>query len=165
MNWSTAPDAVASMLHAVDLLDWPAVRQSFGDRVTVDYSSLNGAPAADVEAEHLIAGWRAIFPGFDATQHLVGPIVTWRAGTATRVNTHVRAYHHIAGAEGGPLWMVAGHYSIELFERAGRWQIAALTLTVFYQEGNRSLSRVATARAISSPRAPTPIWGEQRQKD
>ncbi len=63
------------VLHAIDRLDWPAVRQSFADRVTVDYRSLNGEPAAEVKAEDLIAGWRALLPGFDATQHLLGPVV------------------------------------------------------------------------------------------
>jgi hypothetical protein len=153
MNWSTPPDAVASMLLAVDRLDWPAVRQSFADRVMVDYRSLNGAPAAEVNADDLIAGWRAVMPGFDATQHLVGPVVASRDGDGTRAETHVRAYHHVARAEGGDSWMVAGHYSIRLLERHGRWQIVALTLTVFYQEGNLALPSIASARAASSPRA------------
>jgi hypothetical protein len=153
MNWSTPSDAIASMLLAVDRLDWPAVRQSFADRVMVDYRSLSGAPAAEVNADHLIAGWRAVMPGFDATQHLVGPVVASRDGDATHAETHVRAYHHIAGAEGGNLWMVAGHYSVGLIARDGRWQIIALTLTVFYQEGNLALPRIATARAPSSARA------------
>lgn len=153
MNWSNPPDAVASMLHAIDRLDWPAVRQSFADRVTVDYRSLNGEPAAEVKAEDLIAGWQALLPGFDATQHLIGAVVVSLDGDAARADTHVRAYHHIAGAEAGTTWMVAGHYSVRLVERSGRWQILALTLTVFYQEGNLALPSVATARAISSPRA------------
>jgi hypothetical protein len=153
MNWSTPPDAVASMLLAVDRLDWPAVRQSFADRVMVDYRSLSGAPAAEVDADDLIAGWRAVMPGFDATQHLAGPVVASRDGDAARAETHVRAYHHVAGAEGGDTWMVAGHYSVRLIERDGRWRIIALTLTVFYQEGNLALPRIATSRAPSSARA------------
>jgi hypothetical protein len=156
MNWSSPSDAVASMLHAIDRLDWPAVRQSFADRVAVDYSSLNGEPAAEVKAEDLIAGWGTVLPGFDATQHLLGPVVVSRDGDATRADSHVRAYHHIAAAEGGHTWMVAGRYSVRLVERAGRWQIVALTLTVLYQDGNLALPSVASTRAISSPRAQRP---------
>jgi hypothetical protein len=152
MNWSTPSDAVASMLHAIDRLDWPAVRQSFADRVTVDYHTLNGTPAADVNADDLIAGWRAVLPGFDATQHLVGPVVASPDGDVTRAETHVRGYHYIAGAEGGHLWLVAGHYSARLIDSNGRWQITALTLTVFYQEGNLALPGIATGRAASSAR-------------
>ena len=155
MNWSTPSDAVTSMLHAIDRLDWQAVRRSFADRVTVDYSSLNGSPGAEVGADDLIAGWKALLPGFDATQHLLGPVVVSRSHDATIAETHVRGYHYIAGADGGEVWMVAGHYAARLIEDAGAWAIASLTLTVFYQQGNLALPDLARTRAASatSPRA------------
>ncbi|HTE45051.1 MAG TPA: hypothetical protein VK636_07395, partial [Gemmatimonadaceae bacterium] len=63
--------------------------------------------------------------------------------------THIRAYHRMQGAEGGDVWMVAGHYDVRLRSIDGAWKIAAITLTVFYQEGNFSIPQIARARAAA----------------
>ena len=42
--------------------------------------------------------------------------------------------------------MVAGHYRAQLVPSGGAWKIAGITLTVFYQEGNRSIPELARAR-------------------
>lgn len=140
------------MLHAIDRLDWPVVRQPFADRVRVDYSSLSGQPAADVNADDLIRDWGALLPGFDATQHLIGHVLVSRDEQSTIAETHVRGYHHIDGVAGGNTWMVAGHYTLRFVERPGGWSIITLTLTVFYQEGNLALPDLARSRAASRPR-------------
>ena len=152
MSDSRPGEVLISLLHAIDRLDWPIVRGSFTDRVRVDYSSLSGQPAADVSADDLIAGWKTLLPGFDATQHLAGPVLVSNDNAAAVVETHVRGYHRIADANAGNIWMVAGHYTARLTEHDGDWKIAALTLTVFYQEGNLSLPDAARARAASTPR-------------
>ena len=152
MSDSRPGEVLVSMLHAIDRLDWPIVRGAFADRVRVDYSSLSGQPAADVSADDLIAGWKALLPGFDATQHLVGPVLVSDDNGIAVVETHVRGYHHIADAKAGGTWMVAGHYTATLTEHDDDWQIAALTLTVFYQEGNLALPELARARAGITPR-------------
>lgn len=154
MSGLSASDAVTSMLHAIDRLDWPAIRQAFADRVIVDYSSLSGDPAANVAADDLIAGWRGLLPGFDATQHLTGPVLVSADGASAVARTHVRGDHHITGVETGDTWMVAGHYTVRLVEYGGQWHITALTLTVFYQESNLVLPELARTRAASTPRGP-----------
>ena len=35
-------DVITRMLHAIDRLDWPAVRDCFADVITTDYTSLWG---------------------------------------------------------------------------------------------------------------------------
>ena len=151
MDTSDAADTFTLMLHAIDAKDWDAVRRAFADRIEIDYSSLFGVPAATVPVDEHVAGWRAFARSFDATQHVTGPIVVNEEAKGVVAHTHVRAYHQMKDAPGGELWMVAGHYRVRLVQQAGSWKIAGITLTVFYQEGNRSIPELARAR--SSPEA------------
>jgi hypothetical protein len=150
----TVVDVFTRMLHALDLRDWQGVRDAFADHVDVDYSSLSGAPAANVSADDLVGGWRSFVGAFDATQHMTGPVVTaeTREGEM-RAATHVRGFHHIASAAGGETWMVAGHYQARLVDRRDGWRIIGLTLKVLYQDGNLELPPLAQARA----QPPSPI--------
>jgi hypothetical protein len=127
-------DVLTRMLHAVDARDWDTTRASFADVVRVDYSSLNGQPAADVAADDLIGGWRAVMPGFDATQHLTGPCVV----TGEELRTHVQAVHALDGA----VWRLYGHYELRVVDA----RIAAMTLRVLFQEGDTALAQRAAAR-------------------
>lgn len=46
--------------------------------------------------------------------------------------------------------MVAGHYTVRLVPDGSMWKIAAITLLVFYQEGNPAIPDLARARAASA---------------
>jgi SnoaL-like domain len=144
---STPADAFTEMLHAIDLRDWAGVRRAFADRVAIDYSSLFGVPAATVDADSQVAGWQKFAGGFDVTQHVTGPIVvSEQQGDTARLRTHIRAFHRIAGAPGGDVWMVAGHYDVRMRRIADAWKIAGITLTVFYQDGNLALPKIVQDR-------------------
>jgi hypothetical protein len=147
---TAAADTFTRMLHAIDRRDWTGVRDAFANCVAIDYSSLFGEPAATVEADTLVAGWRAFGGAFDVTQHLTGPFVTSEDRDGVTAQTHVRAYHRTAGARGGEVWMVAGHYEIRVERLDDRWKIAGITLRVFYQEGNLELPDLARQRAATS---------------
>ena len=68
-------DTVTGMLHAIDALDWKAVRSALADRVEMDYTSLFGGKPSIQNADDLVLGWQGLVPGFQATQHLLGPIL------------------------------------------------------------------------------------------
>jgi hypothetical protein len=142
-----ASDAFTRMLHAIDAKDWDGVRREFADTLDMDYSSLFGDPPARIDADQQVAGWRAFAGAFDVTQHLTGPFVVTGDDRVAIAQTHVRAYHRIAGADGGDVWMVAGHYSVKLVAVSDTWKIAAITLATFYQEGNLHIPEIARARA------------------
>lgn len=134
------------MLHAIDAKDWQGVRDAFADEVDTDYSSLFGAPAARVKADDLVTGWRTFASPFTVTQHLIGPfVVSERQSERVVAETHVRAYHQIKGLPDGDIWMVAGHYTVQLARVDGVWKIAGITLRVFYQEGNARIPEIARA--------------------
>jgi hypothetical protein len=113
----------------------------------VDYTSLNGGAPATIQADALLASWRGLLPGFDLTQHLLGPVVVELNGDRATARTHVRALHRIRGAAGGEDWIVGGHYTYRLIRRNGRWIITDHTLGGAYQEGNTNLPMLAQQRA------------------
>jgi hypothetical protein len=94
------------MLHAIDAQDWNAVRAAFADSVTTDYTSLFGGEVETPSADALVDGWAAFLPGFDATQHLAGPLVVQVDGDTASARCAVTATHRIDSAR----WIVGGHY-------------------------------------------------------
>jgi hypothetical protein len=156
MDISGAADTFTTMLHAIDARNWDGVRLAFADRVDIDYGSLFGEPAAAVSVEDHVTGWRAFALGFDATQHVTGPIIVTSNPAGMIAHTHVRAYHFVQGAAGSEVWMVAGHYEVRLQAAGDAWKITAITLTVFYQEGNLALPVRARERAALSSRQSRP---------
>jgi SnoaL-like domain len=141
---------IATMLNALDSLDWSTVRAAFAPRVAVDYTSLFGGSAETLASDSLLERWRGLLPGFDATQHLIGPvIVTGNGGGVTTAEAQVRGYHHVSGAEGGAVWMAAGRYRFAMERRDGEWKIAGITFQLAYQEGNLGMPAIAQARVAA----------------
>ncbi|MEM9809511.1 MAG: nuclear transport factor 2 family protein [Cyanobacteria bacterium P01_D01_bin.56] len=146
----TAP--IVKMVHAIDSLDWQGVRHTFADVIDVDYTSLTGGEPETIPTDLLMERWRSLLPGFEATQHLLGPFGVDTSNELAKVGAHVRGFHYIANATGGSVWIVAGHYNFGLVQQADDWAIAAIQLVVFYQEGNLDLPALAHSRATNAPR-------------
>ena len=141
---------IATMLNAIDALDWLTVRASFVPRVSVDYTSLFGGNPETLTAEALLERWRGLLPGFDATQHLSGPVIVTenRNGVAT-AEAQARGYHYVAGAEGGTVWMASGRYRFAMEQRDGDWKIGGIMFHLAYQEGNLRMPEIAQARVAA----------------
>ena len=146
MTRDEATDVLVGLVHAIDRRDWAGVRAAFTERLTVDYSSLFGGDPEELAADDLLSRWQGLLPGFDATQHVLGPVEVGHGSDPMRADVHVRAHHYLDGADGGPEWMVAGHYVARLAEQDGVWRLASLTLETYRQEGNTRLPELATAR-------------------
>ncbi|HXP57916.1 MAG TPA: nuclear transport factor 2 family protein [Streptosporangiaceae bacterium] len=138
----SAADAVVRFFHAVDDRDWPAVRAGLTDEVTADYSSLSGGAPERLAAGELVTRWQGLLPGFDGTQHLLGPLAITTTGDDATVDANVRAYHRL----GESTWVVAGRYLLTLHRADGTWRVAGIVLRTTYQDGDRSLPEQATAR-------------------
>lgn len=142
----TDADVLTRLLHAVDALDWAVIRDVLADEVRVDYTSLFGGEVETLAADDLVARWQGLLPGFDATQHLTGPVLVTRdAGPGVRADTHVIGYHYLADPGGGATWAVHGHYTARLVDGL----VTELTLTAFFQQGSMALTEVATRRAAA----------------
>lgn len=138
---------VTRMLFAVDKLDWPGIRTALADEIETDYVSLFGGTPERLKADTLVQRWQSLLPGFDATQHVTGPIVVTMGKDRTAIaETHVRAHHYIE-TESPSVWMVAGHYVMRMEQTSAEWKIASIRLDTYRQEGNRNFPTVATQRA------------------
>jgi SnoaL-like domain len=152
-------DVFTSMLHAIDILDWDAFHGLFAPRVALDYTSLWGGEPETSSVEDLVAAWQQLAHGFDATQHLTGPVVVTPVADdehRARGQTTVRAYHQIlietatgSSASGGGVWMVAGEYDVGFVRAADGWRIDAITLRRAYEDGDRGLVDVARRRTAT----------------
>jgi hypothetical protein len=139
--------AVTRMLHAIDALDWQTFRAAFEPQLRLDFTSLFPGQPETVTIDTLLSRWVPFAHGFDATQHLIGPVVLVRSdGRTATAEAHVHASHYIAEAEGGPLWIAAGHYEWTLQRCESSWTIAGIIFTLLFQHGNRRLPELATAR-------------------
>lgn len=141
----TGTQTVVAFFHAVDRRDWAGTRRRLTDTVAVDYASLFGGSAEQCAADDLLTRWRGLLPGFDATQHLLGPIaVTHADGDRSTMEFNVRAYHKL----GSDVWLVAGRYELNLIRDGDTgWLIAGITLHVLYQDGDTRLVSLASDRA------------------
>lgn len=150
MTGHPAPEVFAAMLHAVDDLDWEAVRASFTPEVATDYTSLWGGEPATISADELVTWWRELAPGYDATQHLIGPFVVTRADDrSVTCTTNVRAYHHLIEPAAPATWLVVGRYVVTLTRGAEGWTISGVALRTAYEEGDRQLVELAKARVAA----------------
>ncbi|MFD1052334.1 nuclear transport factor 2 family protein, partial [Kibdelosporangium lantanae] len=120
---------------AVDTRDWDTVAATLADQVTLDYTSLFGGEVETLTPDEITGRWRGLLPGFDATMHMLGPLVD--DGDTVRCN--VRAYHHIDGRT----WMVAGWYTLHIVQSATGARIAGIRIESSYEEGGRDLVELA----------------------
>jgi fermentation-respiration switch protein FrsA (DUF1100 family) len=136
-------DAITALLHAIDRRDWSGVRAALADQVATDYTSLFGGSPRTQSAAELIEGWRGLLPGFDATQHLTGPVVADVSGDTARASCAVTAIHRMAQNH----WTVSGHYDIQLIRAARTWAIRAIVFDNVLVVGDATLPEKAQARA------------------
>lgn len=127
----------------VDIRAFEAIPPLFADHVTLDYSSLFGGVPQQLSGHDVVAGWRALVPGFDATWHQIGPIdVTLSAERAASASCTVDARHWLDGA----LWRLAGRYVFGL-ALWGRWRVNAMRFELEKELGDRGLVETAQRRA------------------
>ncbi|MEM9629746.1 MAG: nuclear transport factor 2 family protein [Pseudomonadota bacterium] len=140
-------NAVVRFFEAVDNRDWVAAKALMNDPIHLDYSSYGAGPAAELRPSDILHGWQQVLPGFDATQHQLGPLIIETEGPEAHVRANVTATHQIAAVTGGELWTVFGSYEIGLTQTADMWRISSLTFLFKYQGGNTELPELAQKRA------------------
>jgi hypothetical protein len=136
-------DTITRLLHAVDGRDWTAIAGVLAEQIRTDYTSLFGGSSEIETPGELIGAWRALLPGFDATQHLTGPILADVSGDTARASCAVTAIHCI----GKDHWTVSGYYDMELVRTGRSWRISAITYRNVLAAGDESLPRKALERA------------------
>jgi hypothetical protein len=134
---------VSSITVAVDLRNFELAEAAFAPSVVIDYTSLWGGEPQQMTPAALIAGWRSLLPGFDATRHELSDIDVEVSGGCARVSAHVDARHWIDGA----LWRPVGTYYFALESTGNRWLVTSMKLAVNEEIGDRGLVAIAAERA------------------
>ncbi len=121
----------------IDTRDYVLFRSVFLDQVTMDFSSYSGKPAARMSADDWVAGAAALFDSLDATQHsMTNPLVDIADDSATATQRMaMQAAHFLNGVE----YTIGGWYLDQVVRVNGRWKIAAVTLNVTWERGDRSI--------------------------
>ncbi len=149
-NTKSPKDVVINMFVATDNRDWDVVEKSFNSKVSLDYSSMNGRPAAKMSAKQIIASWKGILPGFDATHHQLGNFQVSYRGDAAYLSCYGTASHHLKDNEAS-LWVVVGTYDFDLIkDGSDNWKISSMKFNFKYQHGNTLLSEKAIKRLLNS---------------
>ncbi|MFC3612279.1 nuclear transport factor 2 family protein [Lutimaribacter marinistellae] len=143
-------NAVVRFFAAVDARDWEAAEQLMTRPFHLDYSSFGAGPGADLDPADVLTSWQAMLPGFDATQHQLGPLAIDMRENKAIVKAYVTATHHIADAEGGEIWTVYGDYDLTLRrDKDGSWRLSANIFNFRLVTGNASLPGLAQRRVGS----------------
>lgn len=135
-------DVVDRIASAADYGEWEACRACFADEVRADYTSLTGGEPGTVRADDLIAGWRGVLPGFDATHHSLTNHDVRVDGDRATARSHFAARHVL----GGERWTLGGHYEHALVRTDDGWKVTAMTMRWTWEEGDRALAQRAAAR-------------------
>jgi hypothetical protein len=126
-----------------DRREWGRLKGIFAEKVTLDYTGLNGGEPADLTPEQIAGAWTGVLGGFDATQHLItGHLVEVDGGTAV-CTANFQAVHRLANPFGSPLWTLGGTYRFDLVRTAGGWRISGVVMTAAWADGNKDLMALA----------------------
>lgn len=136
---------VSSIPLAVDLARFGLAEAAFDTEVLLDYTSLWGGEPELLTPAAIIAGWKALVPGFDATRHELTQVSAVIVDDRATARGHIDARHWYDGH----LWRPVGVYHWKLTRRRHGWRVTAMTLEVTHEDGDRGLVAKATERAAS----------------
>jgi hypothetical protein len=130
---------VQSIPLAVDLAAYDLAERAFAPSIVIDYTSLWGGKPSTMTPAELMAAWRGIVPGFDATWHELSDVRAEVSSEQARATARVDGRHWIADR----LWRPIGEYVWELRKREGRWEVTKMTFNMMQEIGERTLAEEA----------------------
>lgn len=120
---------------AVDAQDWKLARSYFAEKVTADFSSLSGRPAATIPSDDLIGAWAGNLKGSKTSLHLRTNHQVVLDVDAAIVRSNGYAWNRMEG-NGDPLWEVWGTYEHHLTRSAAGWKVDGFTFRKTHERGN-----------------------------
>ena len=136
---------VSSIPLAVDLAAHDLAEAAFAPMIVIDYTSLWGGEPATMTPTELIAAWRGIAPGFDATSHELTEVRASVTGDTATATAQVDGRHWI----GEQLWRPVGTYEWDLTKVDGSWKVTRMAFLMTQEIGDRALATQAMERAKS----------------
>ena len=133
-------ETIKKVFEGADERDWKKVQDTFADTVLLDYSSMNGSPAAILSSADIIKAWRGFLPGFDKTHHQVFDFRVDQADNKITAHFSGRAVHFIDEDS----WTVEGNYDVEIDESG---KVSKFKFNLQKQSGNTDLPQKAVENA------------------
>jgi SnoaL-like domain len=144
---------VSSIPLAIDLAAYDLAEKAFAPKVTIDYTSLWGGQPNTMTPSEVIAAWRNIVPGFDATWHELSNVKASVIGSKATATAFVDGRHWL----GGQLWRPIGNYNWDLEEINGKWKVTRMQFSLTQEIGNRvvatkamELAKTKTAKSVAN---------------
>lgn len=138
-------DVLARFAHGIDGRDWELYRSVFADEIAVDYSSYRPGSVGLMPADAWVDRARRLFPGLDASQHVLVNAWLRAEGDEVLARTSMRADHFLDGGR----YTLGGQYLHRLRRKRGVWLVSGVTLTVTWQEGDPAILAAAAQRVPS----------------
>jgi hypothetical protein len=135
-------EQIELLFAATDARNWDYVEKSMDEQVLLDYSSMNGNPAAMLRALDIVTAWSAFLPGFDSTHHQLSNFIVERAALRATAHFDGHANHYLDG----DVWTVQGSYDLKLRLANNRWLVTEFKFNFASQSGNTELPKLATQR-------------------
>jgi SnoaL-like domain len=132
-------DTCTRMAWHADQREWDKLGSVFADKVTLDYTSLNGGEPVTLTPGQIVEAWQSVLGGFAATQHLLGNHLVTIDGDTAVCTASFQATHRKAEPYGDALWTLGGTYRFDLVRTGDRWRITGVVMTATWGDGNRGL--------------------------
>ncbi len=138
MDKQKIQELLTTFYDAVDHRSWDVVADKMNHTVYVDYTELGGDSGYKSPNE-ILAGWKAMLPGFERTIHHIHNEAIWVANSRASATLDAIAVHYLDG----DYWSVFVGYDTEFVRVNGEWKIARIDLSLYDQAGNQSLPSIA----------------------
>ncbi|MGR6918857.1 nuclear transport factor 2 family protein [[Actinomadura] parvosata] len=125
-------DTCTRMAWHTDQREWSRLTEVFADKVTLDYTSLNGGEPATLTPAQIIDGWRHALGAYRATHHLLGNHLVTLDGDAAGCTASFQATHR---KPDDTLWTLGGTYRFDLTRTDAGWRISGVVMTAVWSEG------------------------------
>jgi hypothetical protein len=127
----------------LDHCEWDRLKGLFTDKITLDYTSLNGGEVATLPRQDVIGKWRSNREGLAGTQHIVTNHLVNLVGDTAEATAMFQATHLLPNPFGDPTWTLGGEYRYGLTSTKEGWRISALTMRIIWAGGNRNIRDLA----------------------
>lgn len=137
-------NVITNIFEGADERDWDKVKASFSGDVLLDYSSMNGSPAAVLTADNIINAWKGFLPGFDITHHNVTNFQIKESDGIAKAYFSGKADHFIDGES----WTVEGTYDLELTVSDDVAKVTKFKFNLEKQSGDTALPQRAVSKLL-----------------
>jgi len=143
-------DLITKLFVSTDEKRWDDVSSCFAKKVLYDSSSSTGRKATRTTPKRIVEQWDAGLEGLKASHHQIGNLLVNVEGDEAGAFCYGTATHFFPNPSGKNVHTFVGTYDFHLSREGGIWAIDAFRFNLKYQDGNLTLSDLASRAARGS---------------